>query len=122
LSALILPLREQRSIQLSYTHVAETDPVGRHRQIEFNDIDVLIVEGIFLLKRQFQAHFDLRIWIDCSFETALERAIGRGQEGLDQDATIKAYQTIYFPAQRIHMERDAPKSVCDAIVVNDHRL
>jgi uridine kinase len=74
-----------------------------------------------LLRRSFQSYYDLSFWIECSFETALERALARGQEGLAPEATIHAYRTIYFPAQEIHFARDAPKRAATEIIVNDSR-
>jgi hypothetical protein len=44
-------------------------------------IDVPLLEGIYLLKRAFQRYYDVSIWIACSLETALQRALARGQEG-----------------------------------------
>jgi uridine kinase len=41
------------------------------------------------------------------------------QEGVSAEDTITAYRSIYFPAQEIHVERDAPRSVPTAIVNND---
>jgi uridine kinase len=67
----------------------------------------------------FVDHFDFKIWIDCSFKTALERAVTRSQEGLSATQTIKAYNDIYFPAQRIHFEKDTPQKAADLIVAND---
>jgi uridine kinase len=60
--------------------------------------------------------------VECSFETALERALTRGQEGLPPDETIRAYETIYFPAERIHFALDDPKGSADAVIVNDDRI
>jgi len=74
------------------------------------------------LKRSLQRNYDLAIWIECSFETALERAIARAQEGLPPDDTIQAYRKIYFPAQEIHFERDGPRSAASIILRNDPRL
>src|SRR5206468_11946319 len=65
---------------------------------------------IFLLKHAFQLYYDFSCWIDCSFDTALERAIARGQEGLSPEDTTHAYRTIYFPAQEIHFQRDDPRA------------
>jgi hypothetical protein len=33
-----------------------------------------------------------------------------------------SYETIYFPAQRIHFARDEPRAGADLVVPNDHRL
>jgi len=74
------------------------------------------------LKRDFRAQYDLSVWIECSFETALERAVSRGQEGLPPEETIRDYQTIYVPAQEIHFQRDDPKTEATLTINNDARL
>jgi uridine kinase len=119
---LVLPLRDHRSVRVESDFAEETATRYRRHLYEFTDIDILIVEGIYLLKRQFQSHYDLSFWIDCSFETALERAVARGQEGLAPDLTLTAYQTIYFPAQTIHAARDEPRAAATAVINNDPRL
>ena len=78
-----------------------------------------MLEGIYLLKRALQAHYDLSVWIDCSFETARGRAVARAQEALPPEATVSAYQTIYFPAQKIHVHRDDPRAAATMIIDND---
>ncbi len=50
---------------------------------------------------------------------ALERAIARGQERLPANETIRAYETIYFPAQQIHFASDNPRAAADFIIKND---
>ncbi len=117
-----MPLRVQRSIYIAVDHVVETETDYQKYTYNFADIDIILLEGIFLLKRQFHSLYDLSFWIDCSFETALARAIARSQEGLPPEATIKAYQTIFFPAQLIHFKRDHPQAWATAILNNDSRL
>lgn len=119
---LVLPLRQARRIHLTAPYAEETATVYRDHTYDFRDVDVVLVEGIFILKPAYRPWFDLAAWIDCSFETALERALVRGQEGLPRAETIRAYETIYFPAQRIHLERDRPREGADGIIPNDPRL
>lgn len=119
---LILPLKQNRSHRVVADFAEETATEFRQHTYEFADVDVIVLEGIYLLKRAYRRYFDLTFWVDCSFQTALERALKRGQEGLPLDETIRAYQTIYFPAQRIHFERDNPRAAADAIIVNDPRI
>jgi uridine kinase len=118
---LVLPLRDRRSLRLEADYAEETAIEYRRHTYEFEDLDVILLEGIYLLKRPFEAYYDLSVWIDCSFETALERAIARAQEGLTPKATAQAYRTIYFPAQEIHFQRDDPRSAATLIVKNDTR-
>ena len=121
-SQLVLPLSRAREIRLVAPYAAETAVAYRDQLYEYRDVDVVLVEGIFILKRAYRSHFDLAAWIDCSFETALGRALLRAQEGLSPAETRKAYETIYFPAQRLHQELDAPRSGADGIIPNDPRL
>lgn len=119
---LALPLRERRSIHLVADLIEESASQYRRHTYDFKDVSVILVEGIFLFKRQYRTHFDLAIWIDCSFPTALARAIDRAQEGLSAAKTIAAYETIYFPAQRIHLTHDNPREHADLIFENDSYL
>jgi uridine kinase len=119
---LVLPLRDRRSLRLEADHAEETATAYRRHLYEFDDIDVIVLEGILLLKRSFRSYYDVSIWIDCGFDTALERAIGRAQAGLPLEATVNAYRTIYFPAQEIHLQRDDPRAAATLIVENDPRL
>ena len=116
---IILPLRRDRAIRVTADLTEETAANYHEFEYRFENVDVILLEGIFLFKKQFIAHFDLKIWIQCSFETALQRAISRSQEGLGPEQTINAYETIYFPAQRVHLAADRPRSMADIILDND---
>lgn len=116
---LILPLRDRRSITIEVDFVEETAIKYRKHLYDFKDVDVILLEAIYLLQSAFISYYDLAIWIDCSFDTALERALARGQEGLPEKETIEAYRTIYFPAQEIHFQRDNPQNLATVIITNN---
>lgn len=116
---LILPLRLNRSIDITADFVDETATEFRPHKYIFQNIDIVLIEGIFLFKKPYGDNFDLKIWIDCSVEAAMTRAVARSQEGLPPDQTIAAYEKIYFPAQRLHFERDLPLAAADLIVQNE---
>jgi len=100
---LVLPLRDRRSLRGEFDLATETATAYVRRPFAFDNLDVIVLEGIFLLKRALRAHYDLSLWVACSFATALARAIARAQEGLPPEATIAAYETVYFPAQRLEL-------------------
>src|SRR6266480_6766631 len=116
---LIVPLKENRAVSF-VADCADAKGKRRKHRYEFRKIDIVLLEGIFLFKPAYRHHFDLTAWVDCSFGTALERAITRCQEGLPPAETIRAFTTIYFPAQRIHFARDNPQDVADFIIRNDN--
>jgi uridine kinase len=115
---LIVPLKYHREINITADCADAKATTYRERRYDFRNIDIVLLEGIFLFKRGYRHQFDLSVWIDCSFECALERAIERGQEGLPPTETSEAFETIYFPAQRIHFARDKPREAADCIVTN----
>lgn len=119
---LVLPLRDRRSLRIEAEYAEETATRYRRHVYEFDDLDVIVLEGIYLLKRDFQSYYDLSFWIECSFDTALERAIARAQEGLPPEGTMAAYKRIYFPAQEIHFARDNPRAAATATINNDPKL
>ncbi len=115
---LIYPLQNQRAIYLKKTLTGQFG-IPFEQIYDFQDVDVIFLEGIFLLKRSLIPNYDLRFWIECSFETALARALQRNQENLLPQEIINDYKNIYFPAQRFHLQVDEPKSSVDAIYIND---
>jgi uridine kinase len=116
---LIVPLKQNREINITADCADAKATTYREQCYDFRNIDIVLLEGIFLFKPAYRHQFDLGVWIDCSFKCALKRAIERGQEGLSPAETIKAFQTIYFPAQRIHLARDNPREDADIVFMND---
>src|SRR5881409_3190498 len=115
---LIVPLKQNRAVTL-IAACADANGSRRKHRYEFRKIDIILLEGIFLFRPAYRNCFDLTVWVDCSFATALKRAITRCQEGLPPAETIRAFTTIYFPAQRIHFARDNPQGAAEFIIQNE---
>ena len=77
-----------------------------------------LLEGIFLLRRDLRGRYDLAFWVECSFETALARALARNQEGQSEARLRDDYARIYFAAQRHHIGLDAPAEAADGVIWN----
>jgi len=92
---------------------AALDTARRSRQA-----DIVLFEGIFTLTNERRGWFDLTIWVDCPFDAALERALARNQEGRGPAALRDEYERVYWPAQRLHLERDRPHERADWIFGN----
>jgi uridine kinase len=118
---LIFPLQEKKSIYLE-TQVIRTDAdIYYPLTYDYRNPDIILVEGILLFKRKYLSWYDLKIWVDCSFETGLQRAIMRNVENLDTEKLIEDYKTYYYPAQKIHITRDNPLAAADIIFENNNR-
>lgn len=114
----IRPLRGTRSLNLTASLFRQTGEAFTCTY-RLQHVDVAIVEGIFLFRRDLRKNFDLAFWIECSFEKALERAIRRNQEGLPPEGIVHDFETIYFPAQRLHMALDAPRASATGLYLNE---
>src|SRR5947207_7711740 len=89
---LIVPLKENREVSF-VADCADAKGNRRKHSYEFRRIDIVLLEGIFLFRPAYRSCFDLTVWVDCSFATALKRAITRCQEGLPPAETVKAFET-----------------------------
>ena len=118
-SQFLTPLREQRSITLRARLIETARDHYYDYTYDFADVDVILLEGIFLLKRQFRARYDFAVWVECSARTALDRALRRNQEGLPPEQILADYRRVYFPAQCLHVLEDDPVSSADAVFVNE---
>jgi uridine kinase len=115
----ILPLKARRAVDVTADLVGETATEYHPHRYAFSDVDVVLLEGIFLFQPRYVEQFDLKVWVECSFDTALARAVARSQEGLGAEATVDVYETIYFRAERLHLERDDPRSASDIVYINE---
>jgi uridine kinase len=115
----VLPLQRRRAVcvEIELARMPGWQPY--RERFDHRGVDVVIIEGIFLLKREFRPHYDLTVWIECSFGTALERAVSRNQEGLSEEALREEYARIYFPAQAYHVARDGPHASASLVLQND---
>lgn len=118
---LIDPLRHTRSahVTVELTRLPENDLYLR--TYDLDEVEVIVLEGIFLFRKELRSNYDLAFWVECSFETALVRAIKRNQEGLSEAEIVRDFHSIYFPAQRIHFARDDPQANVDGVLENDQR-
>jgi uridine kinase len=115
---LILPLKKYRSVNILEDLVHATEDVHYKKQFFFEEIDVILLEGIFIFKKEFQHHYDYKIWVGCDYKTALERSKKRNQEKQDLNILERDYLNIYFPAQEIHIQRDNVKNQVNTIFIN----
>lgn len=116
---LILPLQQNRSLEVPASLIHADDDTRYLHHFSFERIDVIVLEGIFLLRRDLRHHYDFSVWIECSTETALHRAIRRNQEKLSPEEIIRDYNEIYFPAQLHHFSADLPQLNSTLVFCNE---
>jgi len=112
------PLVKARSLDL-YTKGMPSD-CDEPYDLEYHwqEVDVVLLEGVFLFRRDLVGQYDLRVWIECSFETAADRAVLRNVEHILPAQLTSDYAEIYHAAQRIHFALDAPRNAADIVIDN----
>ena len=94
---LIFPLQKNRTIYLEtkgiYTYADKFYPLVN----DYKNINIILIEGILLFKKQFISYYDYKVWIDCSFETGLQRAVKRNVEKPDEEKPVHDYHTFTTP-------------------------
>ncbi len=116
---LIFPLQKNKSICLETKGIQTEADIYFPLVYDLMDIDILLVEGIFLFKKKYLAIYDYRIWVECSFQTGLKRAIARNSEKLTEEQLTHDYNTYYYPAQLYHFKKDDPVANADIIFLNE---
>ena len=80
---------------------------------------VLIVDGVFALRPQLDACWDLRIWVHIDPELALRRGVVRDTEmegGAEQAEAL--HRDRYMAAETIYIDEVDPMSLAEVIVDN----
>lgn len=119
---LIFPLQKNKGICLETKGICTDADIYYPIKYNYRDLDILLIEGIFLFKKRYLSNYDYKIWIECQFETGLQRAISRNVEKISKEQLIHDYETFYYPAQRLHFERDDPKGTADTIFFNEESV
>ena len=81
---------------------------------------ILIFEGIFLFNEFLFSYWDYKLFIDASFDTAMQRAILRDNDLFGgADKTIKLYKERYIPGQQLYLNECQPHLNSDIVFNND---
>ena len=118
-SQLLIPLKNDRKISLQAKLIQTHADEYYDHTYDYRGIDFLLIDGILLFQEKFLSFYDYKIWIDCSFETGMKRAINRNIEKLNRELLIHDYETFYYPAQRFHLMKDDPIHTADIIYYNE---
>ncbi len=83
---------------------------------------VILVEGVFLLRRDLSDLWDYSIWIEINDETSVRRAMERDKEIFGSEEAVRnVYLERCLPGQRWHSEIDSPRDRAD-VTLDGQRL
>jgi uridine kinase len=85
-----------------------------------NGDEILLFDGVFLLRPELADAWDYVIFVDVSFETSLARAMRRDQYLFgDAEELRRLYNRRHIPGQQIYLQRCQPKAKALAVLDNN---
>lgn len=83
--------------------------------INITPATIILIEGVFLQRKEWRDFFDYMIFIDCSYEVRAERVVGRDVYLGDEQARIDKYKRRYWLAEEHYFLNENPIGQADYI-------
>jgi uridine kinase len=104
----LLPLRE--GAQGSYK-TRDWEDTGVREHVVVKPRGLVIVEGIYSIRKELEEFFDQKIWVECSAETRLNRGVKR-----DGESMRRTWVEDWMPREEKYMSSHHPADRCDLII------
>jgi uridine kinase len=81
---------------------------------------LVIVDGLFLLRRELRRFWDLSIFLEVTENERLRRALNRDATRLGSShGVVLRYRTRYLPGFALYVHREDPQAIADIIIGNE---
>ena len=80
--------------------------------VKIPDTCLIIIEGVFLQRKEWKNYFDFMIYLNCSREERFNR------ENVDTQNKIEKFQKRYWKAEDYYMETVSPIEKADLVIKN----
>ena len=114
---LLLPLRQKNAFAIKFTLLDwRTDKYDVEKTYSFSQKTIVILEGVFLFRKEMSPHIDYKIFLEIPFEESKRRALFR--DATISKAELRKYDEKYLPAQRKYLAKFPPSETADIIIDN----
>ncbi|EJQ95888.1 kinase [Bacillus cereus] len=103
-------LQSDIQVQLPFYH-DETD-ICEMKEIQLPLVGVIIVEGVFLQRKEWRNFFHYMVYLDCSRETRFLR------ESEETKKNLPKFQSRYWKAEEYYLEKESPRDLADFVIRN----
>lgn len=86
------------------------------RTVRVPDRGILLIEGVFLQRKEWRSFFDHVIYIDCPRSTRFARVTGRGGQDIADQERIERYRRRYWAAEDYYLDTEKPLQQADRVV------
>lgn len=111
---LLKPLRHSMSIVLPF-YESKTDAISPTR-VDVPQDSIILIEGIFLQRREWRTYYDVVIYLHCSEEVRHKRVITRDTYIGNYEARVEKYQKRYWPAENHYLKLIDPCHLADIVI------
>lgn len=81
---------------------------------------LIIFDGVFLLRKEIDKFWDIKIFLDITFNEVLKRATKRDKYLFaEEKLLLDKYRERYIPGQKIYLEEENPKQKADIVIKYD---
>ena len=83
---------------------------------------ILLMEGIFLFRKELVNYWDLKIFLDVDFKHTVPRAVERDkvkkESKEEQELVDEKYRLRYIPGQKMYLKEAQPRECADIVIDN----
>lgn len=85
----------------------------KQKTVAFDNI--VLIEGIFLQRREWRDFYDFVIYVDCPGDLRQQRVLSRDSYIGDYQAILNKYQNRYWPGEKYYLDNIKPANHADLI-------
>lgn len=86
---------------------------------DFTDIDVIIIEGVYLLQDAYLDFYDYTCWMENDFDTAYMNLTNRVNVEESQTSLVNIFELLIKPAAQYHMYTDDPQGAAKSLFMQE---
>ncbi len=105
-------LKDKNPSKYYYENAYDFNAIQNDINIALQNNDIVIVEGLLLFKNTSNLKLDIKVWLDTTFTTSINRAKNEKEK----------YADYFMWLQKQHFSIDDPKSKADIIIITDEEL
>lgn len=103
-------LKKSKELHLpTYQYISDTQET---QLVKIPDTCLIIIEGVFLQRKEWRSYFDFMIFLDCPREERFKR------ESVETQINIDKFEKRYWKAEDFYMETVLPKKQADLVILN----
>lgn len=114
LNTLLKPLNNSENIDLSFYDKSTDSIFNRHVDVLTNSI--VLIEGIFLQRKEWRSFFDYVVFLNCPYELRRERVLNRDSYIGEYQDTLKKYTERYWLGEKHYLNTINPCSIADLVI------